>query len=210
MAGKMRATDSEIVDLLAGQGYAVVPGFLADGDVAALAAEARQLRDGGTMRRAATGKGQEASVDDTRRSDFIHWLAPDHCSSLQLRYLDSLEQLRQAVNRELYLGLSDFEGHFALYPPGGFYRKHIDRFQNDSRRTLSVILYLNTAWEEADGGKLRLYLDETDESACIDIAPRGGTLVVFLSARFWHEVLPAVRERVSITGWFRTRGGALF
>jgi len=30
--------------------------------------------------------------------------------------------------------------------------------------------------------------------------------VCFLSERFEHEVLPAKRERVALTGWFRRRG----
>ena len=38
-----------------------------------------------------------------------------------------------------------------------------------------------------------------------DVLPEGGTLVCFLSQRFWHEVLPARRERLSLTGWFRGR-----
>jgi len=29
--------------------------------------------------------------------------------------------------------------------------------------------------------------------------------VIFLSARFAHEVLPAKRERLSIAGWFKSR-----
>jgi SM-20-related protein len=34
------------------------------------------------------------------------------------------------------------------------------------------------------------------------VLPEGGTLVCFLSDRFHHEVLPARRERLSVTGWF--------
>ena len=34
-----------------------------------------------------------------------------------------------------------------------------------------------------------------------------GTLVAFLSSQFEHEVLPATRERCSLTGWFRRREG---
>lgn len=203
----MSMTDSEIVDLLAEQGYAVVPGFVAAGDAIALAGEARQLCDGGAMRRAGVGKGADNAVKDSLRGDFIWWIERDRCSDRQLGYLDRLERLRLEVNRGLYLGLFDFEGHFAVYPPGAFYRKHIDRFRNDSRRTLSAILYLNQDWEEAHGGKLRLYLEASGEGDFLDIEPRAGTLVTFLSSRFWHEVLPASHARISITGWFRTRGG---
>lgn len=36
-----------------------------------------------------------------------------------------------------------------------------------------------------------------------------GTLVVFLSEEFEHEVLPAKRDRYSIAGWFRVNPSAL-
>jgi len=193
-----------IVDDLARQGYAVTPGFIPNGQAGLLADAALQLRATGAMQRAGVGKGAETSVRDELRGDFILWLEPGSCGDHERDFLDQIEQLRQAVNRGLYLGLFDFEGHFAIYPPGSFYRKHLDRFQNDSRRTLTAILYLNRDWCPEDGGLLRLYLDE--QGTHIDVAPEAGTLVTFLSSRFWHEVLPAHRERISLTGWFRTRG----
>ena len=36
----------------------------------------------------------------------------------------------------------------------------------------------------------------------LDLYPEGGSLAVFMSAGFEHEVLPATRDRLSITGWF--------
>jgi SM-20-related protein len=38
-----------------------------------------------------------------------------------------------------------------------------------------------------------------------DIYPRAGTLLLFLSAQFEHEVLPATRDRMSIACWMRQR-----
>jgi SM-20-related protein len=66
---------------------------------------------------------------------------------------------------------------------------------------LSCVLYLNDGWRAEDGGALRLYLPTRH----CDVLPRAGTLVAFLSERFEHEVLPAQRERLSLTGWFRRR-----
>jgi SM-20-related protein len=66
-------------------------------------------------------------------------------------------------------------------------------------------LYLNNNWHSDDGGQLRMFLDKKDETKFIDITPQSGTLVVFLSSDFLHEVLLAKRERMSVTGWFRTR-----
>ena len=108
-------------------------------------------------------------------------------------------------SRSLYLGLTEIESHFTIYPPGAFYRKHLDRFRGSEQRQVSSILYLNQGWSPEHGGQLRLYLDEANDATYLDIEPTGGTLVLFLSGRFWPAVLPATRPRMSLTGWFRTR-----
>ncbi|MCA1806093.1 MAG: 2OG-Fe(II) oxygenase, partial [Xanthomonadaceae bacterium] len=139
------------------------------------------------------------------RNDQVHWLGEAPETAAQRAYFATLESLRLAINRHLYLGLFRFEGHMALYPPGSFYRKHLDQFRGATHRKVSVILYLNPAWGPGDGGALRLYLAAAGEGEYRDIAPQGGTLACFLSDRFHHEVLPTQRERRSLTGWFRVR-----
>ena len=99
-------------------------------------------------------------------------------------------------------GLAEYEGHYALYPPGASYARHRDRFRDDDTRVLSCVLYLNEGWRREDGGALRLYVEG---GRAIDVRPEGGTLVAFLSGRFDHEVLPARRPRLALTGWFRRR-----
>jgi SM-20-related protein len=54
---------------------------------------------------------------------------------------------------------------------------------------------------------LRMYLKDGVE---YDVVPTGGCLVVFLSGEVPHEVMPATRERLSLTGWFRRRGNEPF
>jgi SM-20-related protein len=120
-------------------------------------------------------------------------------------YFSTLDQVRQAVNQAFYMGLEDLESHFAVYPPGSFYKKHLDRFRDDDARTLTAVLYLNEDWPEDAGGQIRLYLDAMQPVA--GCGPTAGTLVLFLSDRFWHEVLPATQQRLSVTGWFRRRPG---
>ena len=41
------------------------------------------------------------------------------------------------------MGIVESEFHYAVYGAGTFYQKHVDAFQNDDRRTLSMVLYLN-------------------------------------------------------------------
>ena len=72
-------------------------------------------------------------------------------------------------------------------------------------RTLTTVLYLNPDWQSADGGQLRIYTDPDYPGRYQEVQPLAGTLVAFLSARFEHEVMPASRERLSLTGWFKRR-----
>lgn len=205
-----------ILDDLDRQGWSVVPGFMPVATVVQLAHETLQLNRAHALTPAGVGKGAGRAVNGNIRGDAILWLEEPDLSKAQHDYLEALEELRLVANAGLQLGLFEFEGHLAVYPLGSFYRKHLDRFQNDSLRTLTVILYLNENWCVEEGGQLRVY---TDENICInmlphsgasfDVLPQGGTLVAFLSDRFWHEVLPASRERLSITGWFKTRGAAM-
>lgn len=44
-----------------------------------------------------------------------------------------------------------------------------------------------------------------DDERVYDVLPQAGTLMVFMSAQWPHEVLPATRDRLSITGWFLRR-----
>jgi SM-20-related protein len=99
-------------------------------------------------------------------------------------------------------GLEDFQGHFAVYPAGAAYARHFDRLVGNDNRAISAALYLNDGWQPDDGGQLRIY---TGGGKSEDVLPQGGRLVAFQSDRFEHEVLPARRERLSFTGWFRRR-----
>jgi len=193
-----------LIDSIVDHGYAVIPCFLPPTVIAQLAAEARQLQQDGTMRRAGIGQSPEP-VESTIRSDVIHWLDKSGGSQARQQYLLRMATLSEELNRQLYLGLFELESHFAIYPPGAFYGQHLDQFQGNTQRQVSTILYLNEEWQPEFGGQLRLFLDGTADNPHLDIEPEGGTLVTFLSGRFYHEVLPASRERLSIAGWFSTR-----
>ncbi|RAL25539.1 2OG-Fe(II) oxygenase [Lujinxingia litoralis] len=194
-----------VEDAIIERGYACVPNFLPPPAVEALASEARHMWEDGAFEFARIGSGANRQRCPQVRSDRILWLDTDALSTAQHRYWRALDELRGRINRATMMGLVDWEGHLALYPPGTFYRRHIDVFANAAERQLTTILYLNPDWQSGDGGELRLYLDGSNREPYIDLEPRGGTLVTFLSSRFYHEVLPAHTERLSITGWFRVR-----
>jgi SM-20-related protein len=196
-----------IADDLLHQGWSVVPDFIPRELLGQLHGECRDDWRRGEFRLAGIGRGESFEIKPEIRNDRVRWLAPvAEASAAQQDYLRRLEQLRLALNRNLQLGLFNFEGHMAVYPPGSFYTKHLDQFRGIGLRTVTAILYLNEAWQPSDGGQLRIYTDAEDGGVCQDILPLGGQLVVFLSAEFMHEVLPATRDRMSITGWFKRRG----
>ncbi|MXR35751.1 2OG-Fe(II) oxygenase [Craterilacuibacter sinensis] len=195
---------SAIAEQLAEQGWCTVHNLFSPADIRALRSACLSEWEDGRFHQAAIGRGLNAARRSEIRSDSVLWLDESDASPAVSHYFTTMQRLRSAVNRELYLGLAELEAHFAVYPAGSFYQKHLDRFRDDDTRTLSAVLYLNQDWPEASGGQLRLYLDP-DCQTYRDIRPEAGTLVLFLSDRFWHEVLPATQQRLSITGWFRRR-----
>lgn len=195
----------EIALSVAERGWSVTPDFVSPSLVAELRQETLALWQEGAFRHAGVGRGPDLRVRPEIRTDQVCWIDTKDCSPAQTAYLDRLEGLRQTINQTLFLGLFDFEAHLAVYPAGSYYRRHLDQFRGVELRTLSAILYLNQDWTEADGGQLRIFVDPDDDSRFEEILPLGGQLVTFLSARFLHEVLPARRERVSVTGWFKRR-----
>ncbi|MGB4812149.1 MAG: 2OG-Fe(II) oxygenase [Methylophilaceae bacterium] len=202
-----------LIDSLATQGFAVVPNFITAEQVQQLATRARTLQQLELLSPAATGKNMH--LNTALRGDATRWLEDDSSDPVEQVYLSLMQVLQHDLNRSLYLGLQSFESHFAIYPVGAFYKKHLDQFNNDhfkqdDLRQVSSILYLNEAWQASDGGALRIYLDNGHDKKFLDISPIGGVLVVFMSSRFYHEVLPAKRDRISLAGWFKTRANVAF
>ncbi len=157
----------------------------------------------GNFSEAKVGQKQERKRDISIRSDSTLWLDPLSPPEELKEVFDFLEALKESLNRSLYLGLREYETHLSLYPPGTFYKTHRDCFQKDSSRVVSFILYLNPNWIPGDGGELGFYDNEMNEIA--KFPPSGGSLVVFLSQDFPHEVLPGKRERRSLTGWIHRK-----
>ncbi len=196
---------SDYVDAIAGalvrDGYCVVDAGVPDELLWALY-ERTGPRSSAAFRRAGIGRDDSFRLNSKLRTDTIHWLSHDYPA--ESAYLHWMEYLRLELNRRLFLGLFDFECHFARYGKGAFYKKHLDAFAGNTNRILSTVLYLNPRWQDSWGGELALYRD-FDSDPIENIAPVMGRLVLFFSERFPHEVKPAVRRRYSIAGWFRVR-----
>ncbi len=192
---------SDIVDALASQAWAVRHDFLPIDAITALAEEARRLRLAGSFSPAGIGRGSDRQVRADVRGDQIHWLDESSPTRAQSSYWSQIESLRTELNEELFLGLVSVEAHYAFYPPGAFYREHVDRFSDSDERVISCSLYLNSDWKDEDGGQIGIYAGDHR----IAIFPMAGTFVIFRSDDIPHEVSPAERDRFSLTAWFRRR-----
>jgi SM-20-related protein len=145
------------------------------------------------------GRKNDYLINEFVRTNEICWITgTSEAGRLWLQWTSSL---RCYLNSRLFLGLFSFESHFAHYAPGDYYKRHYDAFKGHKNRVLSVVTYLNSGWTTSDGGELVLYLDNQDNEG-IKIIPLLGTVVIFLSEEFPHEVLPAKRDRYSVAGWY--------
>lgn len=186
---------SKITDALVQDGYILLPHAMdatLSQDLLSFAKSSKHFKRAGISAR--------KQIHSDKRRDKILWLNEDH--GVQSQFLEFTEGLREFLNRELFLGLTYFEAHFALYERGDFYETHVDAFKNSKNRVVTVVYYLNEEWDEKeDGGELVLYDEEG--TFLRKVVPHANTLAVFLSEKFPHEVLKAKRKRYSIAGWFR-------
>jgi len=185
-----------IADELAERGYAVADQFLSQNEVDAILA-LEEFQVGGHLKKAGIGKNENHQINEAIRGDFISWIEKQSAAAPLALYLDRVQRLMQHINQTLFLSLKDFEVHFTVYPVGSYYKRHLDQFRKDDHRKLSLICYLNNDWQPEHGGQLRLYLPDGAK----DVLPIAGRLMCFRSDQLEHEVLPATRERLSLTGW---------
>ena len=187
---------SQITDALVKKGYIIIADALEEKLPHALFNEAKEEKD---FKRAGISGASDLHLDSQRRRDKTHWQEEDE--EAQSEFLSFANGLKEYINRELYLGLSYYESHFAIYDEGDFYETHLDCFKNSKNRVVTTVYYLNDDWGEDDGGELIVY-DEKNEFLG-KVKPEANTLVVFMSEKFPHEVLATKRKRYSIAGWFR-------
>ena len=195
-----QASTERLAAALAGSGYALEPAFLSPDGVAALVGAMRTRDAAGEFHEAGIGVGSARIVRPDVRGDRICWLDGPGAPA-EKPVLESLDELGRDLNRKLMLGLQSLDTHYATYAPGRRYVRHLDRSPRGIERVVTIVLYLNADWGADDGGELVISTPRGE----VVVAPRGGTLVAFMSARFEHEVRAARRERLSITGWYSRR-----
>ncbi|WP_461518539.1 2OG-Fe(II) oxygenase [Porticoccus sp.] len=186
------------------QGFSVIPNALPEAMAAELFHQVLNM-ESEDFSHAGIGRHTDLTLNQFVRRDEIRWI--DGQTSAEQLWLAWTHRLQQYLNRRLFLGLFSYESHFAHYQPGDFYRKHLDAFRGEANRRLSTVAYLNPGWLPGDGGELVIYESDA-ELEITKVTPAYGTLVVFLSEEFPHEVLAAKRHRYSIAGWFRVNSSS--
>lgn len=195
----------KVIDGLMADKYSIVDNFFSREEVLALRESLLEKYEEDKFRKSAIGNQANEQVIKAIRGDFILWLDEDKANAAERDFFAKLNDFQEYLNRTCFMGINEKEFHYAVYPEGTFYKRHLDTFQNDSRRKLSMVCYLNDEdWQPGYGGQLTIYIDGNEKS--IDIYPVQGRMVVFESQVLEHEVKPVKRERLSITGWLKTRG----
>tara|TARA_R110002012_G_scaffold14093_1_gene59152 strand:- start:7969 stop:8610 length:642 start_codon:yes stop_codon:yes gene_type:complete len=195
-----------IIDDILTQKYSLVENFFTELEVLELRQSLLDKHEADIFKKAAIGNRVNEVIEKTIRGDVILWIDENRADPMEVAFFRKINNLIEYLNKTCFLGILHKEFHYALYPEGTYYKRHLDTFQNDDRRKLSFVCYLNEAgWLPENGGELVLYLNENGEETEKVIYPFPGRVVIFESQILEHEVKPVNTGRLSITGWLKTR-----
>ncbi|MEM0517411.1 2OG-Fe(II) oxygenase [Aequorivita flava] len=192
-----------IIDNLLDKQYSIVNNFFSSEEVVVLRNSLLAKYDADRFKKSAIGSKTNEEIDKSVRGDFILWMDENSANEAELIFFKKINDLVNYLNKTCFLGILHKEFHYAVYPTGTFYKRHLDTFQNDDRRKLSIVCYLNEDnWLAENGGELTIYTENED----LNILPIPGRIVIFESQILEHEVkVVKASERMSITGWLKTR-----
>jgi SM-20-related protein len=177
----------------------IAENFLPQPLAASLTLNIEKLFAQSAMHAAGIGNNKLQNYDSAIRADVIYWLDRSHNNVAENNFLDLIDAFVLYLNATCYTGITGYEFHYAMYSGGGFYKRHFDRFKSDGSRAFSLIMYLNTNWQLADGGELCIHQGTVAQN----ISPQSGKGVFFRSNELEHEVLLTHKTRMSITGWLK-------
>ncbi len=190
-----------IIDGILEHEYVVVDHFFTSDEVNTLRKGLDDAFAATQFKKSAIGNKIDEKIIEAVRGDYILWLDEAHQTTSSAVFFSKVQDFVAYLNATCFLGISTKEFHYAVYPEGTFYKRHLDVFQNDKRRRLSLVCYLNDEnWLPEYGGALVIYKD----NEAITIYPEKGRVVIFDSQKLEHEVMPVKRKRYSITGWLKT------
>lgn len=186
--------------------YCIVEDFFNAEEVRLIRNTLLEKYDEDNFKKAAIGNRLNETIEKRVRGDFILWINENDGVETEKLFFNKINSLVTYLNKTCFLGLLQKEFHYAVYPEGTFYKRHLDTFQNDDRRKLSLVCYLNDEdWKPENGGELVIYKEENGIEVAKKIFPLPGRVVIFESQILEHEVKPVKTTRLSITGWLKTR-----
>lgn len=195
-----------IITDIAQQKYCIVDGFFNPAEVDLLRSTLIAKHKEDAFKKAAIGNRTNELIEKSVRGDFILWMNEATAEPAESIFFQKVNDLVQYLNRTCFMGILHKEFHYALYPEGTFYKRHLDTFQNDGRRKLSMVCYLNNEnWTPENGGELSIYTTNKGKEEELEIYPLPGRMVIFESQELEHEVKTVKVPRLSITGWLKTR-----
>ncbi|MFD0990436.1 2OG-Fe(II) oxygenase [Mariniflexile jejuense] len=196
----------QIISDIGTKQYSIIENFFSEEDVLVLRQLLLEKYEEDAFKKAAIGNRFEETIVKSIRGDVILWMDETKADAAELLFFNKINDLVNYLNKTCFMGILHKEFHYAIYPKNTFYKRHIDTFQNDDRRKLSFVCYLNEdGWLPENGGELVLYLNENGEEVEKIIYPFPGRVVIFESQIIEHEVKPVNTQRLSITGWLKTR-----
>ena len=195
----MQEIFNELIDSYIDSKVGIAQNFLSEPLALQLKKHLISLYTGQHLLSAGIGNDHHAVQNKSVRKDIIYWLDRDHKNKHENDFFDLMDSFVTHLNKTCFTGITGYEFHYTLYEEGSFYKRHLDQFQNNGSRQYSMVMYLNTGWNEGDGGELRIY----HEDHLQNIAPVNGKSIFFKSSELEHEVLTTNRPRMSITGWLK-------
>jgi SM-20-related protein len=197
----------QIISDIANQQFSIIEDFFSVDEVSTLRNSLLEKYEQDAFKKAAIGNRVNESIIKSVRGDNIFWLDELKSDIPEKLFFEKINDLIRYLNRTCFMGILQKEFHYAVYPKGTFYKRHIDTFQNDDRRKLSVVCYLNDeSWQAENGGELVLFLNQNHQETEKVIYPFPGRVVIFESQIIEHEVRPVLQnQRLSITGWLKIR-----
>lgn len=196
MKGLSESALLSLADQLAQNEFIVVDDFLDEATYAVIHNYFLKKLGQEAFHKAAVGNINPMIVTE-KRGDFSCWLDREEDAEL-VCFFEVLDELIFFLKRNFFLSINDEEFHFAHYPPGAHYEKHLDSFKEASGRLISVVIYLNEGWEQGDGGELEVFHKDGTSTVVEPIKRRA---VIFKSDSVEHQVLATGVNRYSLTGW---------
>lgn len=185
------------VDQLSEDNFLVIDDFVPEGLYARLKDFFLEKLQDDQFAQAGVGSIFNNQLVTSIRRDYTYWIDKQRDEALA-PFFSLVEEMLSNLNRYCYLSLSGYEFHFAHYPKGSFYKRHLDQFKGRNNRMISVIIYFNDNWQKGNGGELKLFREDGSEVLIEPVAKR---CVLLRSDCVEHEVMETQVSRFSLTGW---------